>query len=200
MNYLAHLSLAQPSVSSKVGNLLGDFMRGVDAGALPDGVRRGLDNHRLVDRFTDNHNWVGDQRRRFSPQRRRFAGVALDVLFDHFLWRHWTVFYTESRAEMIMQHYDHLLAGNGLMPGPMRPRMQRLVALDLLNRYAELDQVGEALDMIAGRIRFPNAFSGIVEEVVPRYDELEAGFLTFYPQLQQAVQAAALEDGQGRVM
>ncbi len=29
MNYFAHLTLARPTVPSKVGNLLGDFMRGV---------------------------------------------------------------------------------------------------------------------------------------------------------------------------
>lgn len=200
MNYLAHLSLAQPSVSSKVGNVLGDFMRGVDVSVLSVPVRQGLDNHRLVDRFTDSHEWVVAQRREFSPARRRFAGVALDVLFDHFLWRHWAAFYSPSRGQTIEQHYQHLLAGDALMPEAMRVRIQRMVEHDLLNRYAQLEQVGQALDMIAARIRFANDFAGIVEEIAPRYEALERGFLAFYPQLQQAVSLAALESPQGKVM
>lgn len=193
MNYLAHLSLAQPSVPSKVGNVLGDFMRGVDAETLSVPVRQGLDNHRLVDRFTDSHEWVIEQRRQFSPVRRRFGGVALDVLFDHFLWRHWSSLYSLPRGQTIEQHYQHLLAGGTLMPETMRLRMQRMVEHDLLNRYARLEQVGQALDMIAARIRFANGFAGIVEEIAPRYEILEAGFLDFYPQLQDAVSAAGLE-------
>ncbi|MED5238598.1 MAG: ACP phosphodiesterase [Pseudomonadota bacterium] len=193
MNYLAHLTLAQPSVSSKVGNMLGDFMRGVDVQALPAPVRQGLDNHRLVDRFTDHHDWVLAQRRAFSPSRRRFAGVALDVLFDHFLWQHWSTFHDRPRDDTIHLHYAQLQAGNALMPDAMRTRMQAMVEQDWLNRYARLEQVGQALDMIASRIRFANGFAGIVEEIAPRYAELEAGFLVFYPQLQETVRSAGLE-------
>ncbi len=193
MNYLAHLCLAQPSVSSKVGNMLGDFMRGVEVATLPVAVRDGLENHRLVDRFTDSHDWVQAQRRQFSSARRRFAGVALDVLFDHFLWRHWSAFYAQPRRELIELHYRHLQAGDALMPDLMRQRVQRLVEHDLLNRYAQLDQVGQALDVIAARIRFANHFAGMVDEIAPRYEALEQGFLAFYPQLQQAVAEVALE-------
>ena len=55
MNYFAHLVLAQPTVESTVGNLLGDFARGVDRANLPTSIKAGLDNHRAVDRFTDSH-------------------------------------------------------------------------------------------------------------------------------------------------
>lgn len=197
MNYLAHLTLAQPFAPSKVGNVLGDFMRGVEVAGLSEPVRLGLDNHRLVDRFTDSHDWVRAQRAKFSPARRRFAGVALDVLFDHFLWHHWSSFYASPRGDTIALHYRHLQAGDALMPPVMRHRMQRMAEFDLLNRYVELRQVGQALDMIAGRIRFANRFTGIVEEIVPFYEELEEGFLVFYPQLQHAVAQAALEAQSG---
>lgn len=196
MNYLAHLSLAQPSIPSKVGNVLGDFMRGVEVDTLSPSVRQGLENHRLVDRFTDSHPWVMAQRRRFSTRRRRFAGVALDVLFDHFLWQHWSRFYDRPRETAIDDHYRDLVAGHALMPDAMQARVTGMVDHDLLNRYGELVQVGQALDVIAGRIRFRNDFAGIIEEVRPRYSELEAGFLAFYPQLQQAVAHAGLESGE----
>lgn len=193
MNYLAHLSLAQPTVPSKVGNVLGDFMRGVDVAELSASLRRGLDNHRLVDHFTDHHPWVISQRRTFSPSRRRFAGVALDVLFDHFLWQHWALFYGGPRAQAIADHYRQLEQGLPLMHGPMQQRVERLIAFDLLNQYGDLSKVGEALDVIAGRIRFANPFGGIIEEIEPRYRELEDGFLDFYPELQEAVRSAGVE-------
>ncbi len=76
---------------------------------------------------------------------------------------------------------------------PMRERVERLIEHDLLNQYGELERVGQALDVIAGRIRFANDFAGIIQEIEPRYQTLEAGFLAFYPELQAAVREAALE-------
>ncbi|WP_231883083.1 ACP phosphodiesterase [Alcanivorax sp. HI0033] len=54
--------------------------------------------------------------------------------------------------------------------------------------------MGQALDVIAGRIRFANRFAGIIEEIAPRYAALEQGFLDFYPELQEEVKAARVEE------
>ena len=82
MNHFAHLVLAQPTVESTVGNLLGDFARGVDQASLPAAVRAGLLNHRAVDRFTDAHPLVLEMKRSFGARRRRFAGTPAMVLVD----------------------------------------------------------------------------------------------------------------------
>ncbi|MBD3642912.1 ACP phosphodiesterase [Alcanivorax sp.] len=195
MNYFAHLTLAQPTAASKVGNLLGDFMRGVDEASLPLPVRLGLRNHRLVDRFTDMHPRVRESRWLFSPQRRRFAGVALDVLFDHFLIRHWSRFYTQSLDSVITRDYALLRQGEILMPAPMRRTTERLVSLDIFRRYQDLDQLAEVLDRIAGRIRFANRFEGSIEDIRVHYDELEQVFLAVYPQLRRVVRGASVERG-----
>jgi acyl carrier protein phosphodiesterase len=119
--------------------------------------------------------------------------VALDVLFDHFLWQHWVRFYDVPREQAIAHHYRQLEQGLPLMHGPMQQRVERLIAFDLLNQYGDLTKVGEALDVIAARIRFANSFGGIIEEIGSRYRELEEGFLTFYPQLQAKVRESGLE-------
>ena len=85
MNYLAHLYLSQPTVDSHYGNLLGDFRKGVNVAALPFSVQQGLQNHYLVDRFTDSHPEVMAAKQVFPKSQRRFAPVALDMIFDHFL-------------------------------------------------------------------------------------------------------------------
>lgn len=193
MNHFAHIFLAQPSVESRVGNLLGDFARGVDANALPKAVSDGLANHRAVDAFTDQHPLVQDAKRVFSARRRRFAGVALDVLFDHYLIRHWTRFSDARLDAYVRGAYRDLGQGAYLMPPPMRRTTAAIVDHDWFGSYASLDNVGYALDRVAGRLRFANRFEGIVEEIREHDAQLEAVFLAFFPQLMAHVKARALE-------
>ena len=183
MNHLAHLFLAQPTVESRVGNLLGDFARGLNVDALPVGVKEGLDNHRAVDAYTDSHPAVLGAKTLFSKQRRRFAGVALDVLFDHYLIRNWSGFTQASRPLFIKEAYRDLDHGQYLMPRTMAEVTQRMIRHDWLSAYESLSNVGFALDRIAARIRFTNEFEGIIEEIEVMDKELEASFLTFFPDL-----------------
>ncbi|MDP5134375.1 ACP phosphodiesterase [Rheinheimera baltica] len=193
MNYLAHTALAQPNHFSLVGNLLGDFCKGTALTTLPPPILAGLKNHRAVDVFTDSHPSVRDAKKVFSPSRRRFAGIALDVLFDHFLICHWTRFYDQPFSEYKQQLYTNLAAAEHLMPASMALTMRSVRQHDWFLSYQQLTGLGHALDRIASRIRFNNQFAGIIEEIKPNYALLEQVFLQFYPQLQQHVVVMALE-------
>ena len=193
MNYLAHAVLAKPTQYSLVGNLLGDFCKGVDLEVLHPQVRAGLHNHRATDRYTDGHPIVKAAKAQFSPMRRRFAAVALDVLFDHFLIRHWQQFYSEPFTEYKAGLYFKLNGALPLMPVSMRETMQRVCHNDWFASYQQLPRLGQALDHIAARIRFANNFGGIINEITPRYAQLEHDFLQFYPQLQRHLEQLAIE-------
>lgn len=162
---------------------MGDFRKYLNGESLPERVLQGIDNHQRVDRFTDNHPLVADARRLFSPGRRRFAGIILDVVFDHFLIRHWHNYYADEAPGFIQASYDDLDAMQHFMPA----RMQQVVGLmrrhDWLSSYGELSGVGRALDGISSRIRFKNDFAGAIDELEQHYDRLEQNFLGFYPDL-----------------
>ena len=193
MNYLAHLALAQPNHHSLVGNLLGDFCKGVPLNSLPVTILAGLANHRAVDSFTDQHPLVRQSRLLFSAQRRRFAGIALDVLFDHFLIRHWQQFYPQPFAQYKHQLYRQLAEAEPLMPLAMQRTMQSVRSDDWFGSYQHLPTVAIALERIAKRIRFSNQFAGVLADIETNYVCLEQTFFLFYPQLQQHVVQLALE-------
>mgnify|MGYP000548355435 CR=1 FL=1 len=108
MNHLAHVFLAPDSPEARVGSILGDFTRGVDLSTLPDPVKQGVRHHRAVDSFTDQHPDVLASKQVFSRQRRRFAGVALDILYDHFLLKHWDRFSEIEQEAFIRGIYNEL--------------------------------------------------------------------------------------------
>jgi len=188
MNFLAHLFLSPATVESRVGNLLGDFARGLDEQGLSPELKQGLRNHRRVDQLTDSHPDVVDCRRLFSPQRRRFAGICLDVLFDHYLIHHWQQFSQQPLQQFLQQCYRDLEQGLPLMPTDMQRVMGRMIADDWLSSYESLDNVNFALNRIAGRIRFSHQFEDPIVEIRPNYHQFERAFLTLFPQLIEATE------------
>ena len=196
MNHFAHLVLAQPTLESTVGNLLGDFARGVDPAALPQAVRAGLDNHRAVDRFTDTHPRVQAMKRSFSPRRRRFAGIALDIYFDHLLINHWERFEGRDLDTLIADFYRRMLNGRDLMPGEnMRRVTRRMVEYDWFGSYRDIDAVAESLDRVAARIRFDNGFDNAIEDLLRNHELICEDFFEFYPELKRHIETLALEGG-----
>ena len=92
MNFLAHLYLAEPTPACRVGNVLGDFVRGrINAltAELPAPLVAGILRHRTLDRFTDAHPVAREARSLVAPERGRFAGVVVDIAYDHVLARQW---------------------------------------------------------------------------------------------------------------
>lgn len=85
MNYLAHLFLADDTPESLLGNLLGDFMKGVVKEQFSNSIQQGIELHRKIDSYTDSHPVVRNAKHLISLERRRYAGVLLDVFYDHFL-------------------------------------------------------------------------------------------------------------------
>ena len=194
MNHFAHLALSITTVESAVGNLLGDFARGVDQHQLPAAVLAGLLNHRAVDRFTDSHPVVLELKSCFSSDRRRFAGIALDIYFDHLLINYWDRFEQRHLETTIDEFYQRLSAGQYLMPGEeMRRVTQRIVDYDWFGSYRDIDSIAQSLDQVAGRIRFANRFENAIEDIVRHRELIQDGFFEFYPQLQQHIEQQAIE-------
>lgn len=184
MNYLAHLYLSPESDLSRLGNIMGDFMRGVEMESLPSEVQAGIRMHQSVDVFTDTHPLVKELRTNFSKERRRFSGIALDVVFDHFLIKHWPT-YSEGRIDdYVTGCYDSLWRQRGLMPSRMEMVVSWMISRNWIGSYSKLDGVGRALDGLASRLQMKHNFYGIIGEVENMYDDIETGFLEFFPQLE----------------
>lgn len=187
MNYLAHLCFAAPNQASRIGNLLGDFCQGLDLQHFPADILAGLAQHRAIDRFTDRSIEVQQAKLLFAPQRRRFAAVAVDMVFDHLLILHWDHFYPQPFADYKATLYQQLQQDLPQMPERMRHTVSAIITQDWFAAYAELDLLGKALDNIASRIRFANQFAGSIADIRQHYPALNQLFLQFYPRLQQFV-------------
>ena len=193
MNYLAHLFLAQKNPFSIVGNLMGDFMKSVDVKQLPSSIALGIQNHQMVDAFTDSHQSVTALKTYLSPARKRFSGIITDVMFDYFLIKHWHRYSGKNFNQFVDRIYQVLLANIAVMPKAMATVVQRMVNMDWFRSYGSLETMGYVFDRMSQRIRFENNLSGAIEEVENHYQIYESTFLLFFPQLIDHVRLSNIE-------
>ncbi len=187
MNYLAHIYLAEDSDESVVGNLLGDFVKGPVGETYAPEIAKGIITHRKVDVFTDTHDKFLASKKLISPERRRFAGIIIDLTFDHFLARHWSEYATSDLSIFISDTYELLTRNRSILPEKLQLFLPRMIVEDWLGSYYELAGIGMSIDRISRRLkrRFirDNTLEGAVEEVDSNYAELEKNFNEFFPEV-----------------
>ncbi|MBK1833096.1 ACP phosphodiesterase [Roseibacillus ishigakijimensis] len=186
MNFLAHLALAGPSDASRVGNLLGDFEKGTPASLAerhaPE-IVAGILMHRQLDRHTDDHPSFRAAKLLLAPERRRFAGILLDLYFDHLLHRHWPRFHPGTAEDFIAGiHHTLERRRDWLGPnfGPLAPLLRQQ---NWLGSYATLPGLQLTLDRVSRRSpRFAPLREGL-QDYLRQEGEIEELFLALYPDL-----------------
>ncbi|UCF91148.1 MAG: DUF479 domain-containing protein [Desulfobacterales bacterium] len=183
MNHLAHLYLADDSPEARIGNLLGDFVKGVVGNQYPAEIKQGIILHRKTDAFTDSHFRTKSSRNLIRAPRRRFAGIIVDVCYDHFLSRHWSRYSRIELPEFASRVYDVLLEHREILPEKLRYMLPRLIKENWLSAWQNLSGVEKTLNRISARLKRRNQLVGAMEEIERNYTRLEADFLAFFPDL-----------------
>lgn len=183
MNYLAHLFLADPTPECLVGNLLGDFRTGIPIEHYPPLVQRGIQNHIQIDAYTDQHAIVKQAKTVFSQSQRRFAGIILDVLYDHYLARNWEKYSDLSLTLFTQQVYQILQTHHAILPTKLQNSLPDMIAHDWLSSYAELTTIEFTLQRIAKRFKRPTPIAHSYGEIIEHYHHFEQGFFAFFPEL-----------------
>lgn len=184
MNWLAHLRLAPAEPLVRIGNLAGDFVRGVDTKSLHPELQRGIEQHRAIDRFVDAHDVCRRARARFAEQNRRFAGVALDVFFDHFLARDWHR-YGEGRelAAFVTDVHAAMHRHRDLLPPDLARLNDRMAEDSWLTMYDTIDGIERVLRAMARRFRRRSPLATITSELRANYAAFESDFAELWPEL-----------------
>jgi len=86
MNYLGHAVLSSGDAAILTGNMIGDHVKGKLALAhFPPRIRKGLELHRKIDEFSDQHPATMRAKIWFREAYHLYAGAVMDILYDHFL-------------------------------------------------------------------------------------------------------------------
>ncbi|MBD6618678.1 DUF479 domain-containing protein [Komarekiella sp. 'clone 1'] len=199
MNWLAHLFLSELNVESRLGNLLADIVKGSSRQELNLNIQRGIACHLVIDKFTDSHIVVKRSKERIDSDYRRFAGVLVDVFYDHFLAKNWSDYANVSLDEFTAEIYKSFQAYQGQLPVVVNEVITRVVNEDWLRAYRNLTGVENTLARISKRLSMrclrratpthrPFILTEAIGELTTHYDEFEHDFREFFPELCSHVQ------------
>lgn len=184
MNHLAHALLADAGGNEfAIGSALGDFTRGRPDPAWPAARRAGLRFHRAIDAYTDHHPEVVAARHAFTPAFRRYAGIALDVWFDHLLVLGWNRYCDEPLAAFAGRWLALLDHRTEDLPARLLAFLGWMHVHGLPENYgdeATLDLVFRAL---ARRLSRPSPLGDAMPALHALSGEIHQHFEAFYPDL-----------------
>jgi acyl carrier protein phosphodiesterase len=188
VNFLAHLHLADPDPELMLGGIVADFARNPEIALLPEGVQRGVRLHRLIDGFTDRHSVVQRSIARVSSRLGWFAGIVIDIYYDHILAREWPRYATEPLRDFANRAYGVLEDLYPLAPPDSQGFIRRFIDNDQLFGYSTEEGIATTLARVARRIaeRIPKRaiwLPDALPDLNAAYADLAADFHAFYPEL-----------------
>lgn len=183
MNFLAHLYLSGDNEEIIIGNFIADHVKGNKMSKFSPGIQDGIRLHRDIDQFTDTHPIFLESKSRLAENYRKYAGVIVDMYYDHFLSANWHEYSNESIRQFTGRMYKILLKKYFILP-PKTKRILPFMAKDnWLVGYGKLDGLKMALTGMSKRTPFDSKMENAVEDLKNNYDLFKKEFEVFFPEL-----------------
>ena len=152
MNYLGHAYLSFNHPQVLVGNMISDFVKGKTQFQYERLVQVGIQLHRRIDAFTDEHETTHEAKAVFRPAYRLYSGAIVDVLYDHFLANDLTVFNEQHPLHSFSQRtYQSLEEQATQLPERFLMMLPYMKAQDWLFNYQHRQGIERSLSGLVRR-------------------------------------------------
>lgn len=185
MNYLAHLLLSGPNPDWRLGGLLGDFVKGPLRGERPAAIEAGIRLHRRIDAYTDGHPAHRNAVAQLGPHWRRYAGIVLDIWFDHLLSRQWSRWHPQPLEDFCNQCWRDFRARSRYIPPRARAFIARAEEFELLPRYRDERVIARSLEGVGQRLRRPVPLRDTLPQLVAAEAVLQQDFNKLFADLER---------------
>lgn len=184
MNYLAHLFLAGTDPEMILGNFIADHVKGSDVLKFSPRTRDGISMHRAIDTYTDQHPVVKQSIERLRADFRKYAGVIVDMYYDHYLSAYWEEFSDTSLETFTHLRYDILNTFKPVLPERSARLLYYMEKQNWLLSYASFDGMQQAFNGMSRRTTFESKMEMAVTNLKASYPHFENEFRQFFPELQ----------------
>ena len=185
MNYLGHayLSFEHPEVLT--GNLISDFVKGKKKYDYVPGILAGINMHREIDAFTDEHSVTKTAKEIFRPAYGLYASAFMDVMYDHFL----AVELAASGADLFLDFTKRVYASvetfEPVFPDKFRQQFPYMKKHNWLFNYQFDWGIARSLEGLVHRAVYIQESETAFKLFNRHYGVLKSQYTEFFPQLKQ---------------
>jgi len=183
LNYLAHSFLSFQNTDLIIGNFIADSIQGNRFENLTEGIIKGIKLHRKIDVFTDSHPIFLTSKRRFSKDFDKYSGVLMDIFYDHYLAKNFSLYSTLSLQEHAVGIYYILKKNHDYLPEPAKRFYSYMTERNILFEYSSLKGIETVLTHLSNRIRNRFELQLAVPILEKDYVEIEEEFFIFFDHL-----------------
>lgn len=187
MNFLAHIYLSGNNEPLMVGNFIGDFVKGNQLNDFESEITRGINLHRAIDEYTDQHPVVSKSKDKLREKYRHYSGVIVDIYYDHFLAKNWSDYHETDLLTFTKQFYTAINNYNNILPKGAKYMLPYMMENNWLYNYSKVEGISRALGGMSRRTKFNSKMDEAVVDLRSHYDEFEKEFKEFFVDLQSFV-------------
>jgi acyl carrier protein phosphodiesterase len=184
MNFLAHIYLSGDNDLVKIGNFMADGIRGKQYENFPYEIQKGILLHRTIDTFTDAHPIFRQSTKRLHKNYHHYAGVIVDVFYDHFLAKNWSNYSEEKLEEYVERFYQSLHQNRDLLTTRTQGLMPYMIQHNWLVSYQTVEGINRILTQMDSRTNQQSKMRFATNELLEFYSEFETEFTPFFEDLQ----------------
>lgn len=183
MNFLAHIYLSGNNDLVKIGNFMADGIRGKEYESFPPDVQKGILLHRAIDTFTDAHPIFRQGTKRLHEKYHHYAGVVMDVFYDHFLAKNWSRYSDVKLGDYAMAFYEAMEKNFNLLSDKSKHILPIMKERDWLASYATVDGITRILTQMDLRTKNQSGMRFSRTELEQYYEDFEKEFTVFFAEI-----------------
>ena len=183
MNFLAHIYLSGDNDLIKIGNFMADGIRGKHFESYPLEIQKGIILHRAIDTFTDAHPIFRQSTKRLHQNYHHYAGVIVDVFYDHFLAKNWNTYSDERLEDFVARFYQSLSDNKSVLSERTLMVMPYMFEQNWLVSYQTVEGINRILTQMDHRTKNLSKMRFATNELSEFYSEFENEFTKFFEEL-----------------
>ena len=183
MNYLSHIYLSGDSEEIKLGNFIGDFVKGNQFLKYPPEIAKGILLHRQIDSFTDSHRVINECIVKLRPGFGKYSGIVIDIFLDHFLAVNWHTYSIEKLSFFTKRFHAILLSNFFQLPSRVKLFVPFLIQNKRLQSYGSFQGIENTLRIMVKHASLPAETDFAMKILEEEYEFFNSAFNEFFPEI-----------------
>ena len=182
MNFLAHIYLSGENTALQTGNFIADAVKGNQFEQYAPLVQKGIRLHRAIDSFTDQHPIVLQSTERLRESQKKYAPVAVDIFYDHFLAKNWLAYHKEDLYNYTQNFYARIRQEANL-PAKIQTLLPYMIRQNWLYNYQKINAIKQVFEGMSKRTSFASNLLDAPKALEENYEAFQQDFEGFFPEI-----------------